>query len=307
MVSVAAVNAALLPSDDDEDCKLVDGTGSRGGLVAKGGSGNGAINSYMYDNDEDDWAQEDGDIQRSLLSDGQSQFVEPLPTKLSKRKKKTRGQAGAGDGGGGGGGVGGGGGGGGGSAKLDKVAIAEYSLVYLLVKLVVYALFFWLPFYLQRELGWTAAKASKLSSFNDLGTVIGGALAGLLSDRIFSGRRIPVIVGMLALSVPSLFLYRQYGVTPASNSALMVLVGLMLGGPAVLIASSCAVDIAQQGGGREAVSTVAGLIDGFGSIGAGAAQFLVVSVQQRVAANRGDAKSWDAVFYMLQARTTRTA
>ena len=55
-------------------------------------------------------------------------------------------------------------------------------------------------------------------------------MAGLLSDRMFKGRRIPVIAGMLALSVPSLFIYRKYGVTPMSNSVLMVLVGMMLGG-----------------------------------------------------------------------------
>ena len=78
--------------------------------------------------------------------------------------------------------------------------------------------------------GWTADKAATLSSFNDLGTVIGGTMAGLLSDRMFKGRRIPVIAGMLALSVPSLFIYRKYGVTPMSNSVLMVLVGMMLGG-----------------------------------------------------------------------------
>lgn len=73
-------------------------------------------------------------------------------------------------------------------------------------------------------------------------------------------------------------------------------------GPSVLIASSCAVDLAQQGG-KDAVSTVAGIIDGFGSIGAGAAQFLVVLVQQTVSENRGKAASWNAVFTMLQAFT----
>jgi hypothetical protein len=39
--------------------------------------------------------------------------------------------------------------------------------------------------------------------------------------------------------------YRTYGTTELSNSLLMVLVGLLLGGPSTLITTACAVDIAE--------------------------------------------------------------
>jgi sugar phosphate permease len=124
-------------------------------------------------------------------------------------------------------------------------------------------------------------------------------VAGMLSDSsLFHRQRAPVVALFLALSVPALFAYRTYGTSELSNSLLMVLVGLLLGGPATVITTACAVDIA-DGASAASVATIAGVIDGVGSVGAGCAQSLVAFVQREVAAKHGDAASWNAVFYML--------
>lgn len=49
----------------------------------------------------------------------------------------------------------------------------QYSLSYACLKLVNYAFFFWLPFYLNNNYGWKEAEADRLSVWYDVGGIVG--------------------------------------------------------------------------------------------------------------------------------------
>ena len=169
MIGVAMANALLLPSDDDEDCKLSGGSAASTSKVGRPGSfassaeaiGSttiaGRSSNYVYDDDDGldnnnssngggGGGGGDNDPYAIVATDSINADAPLLSLTSNHQRGGKRGwlrkkmkKAAAGNGGGG-------------TGSLDKLAIAEYSFVYLLVKLVVYALFFWLPFYLERAL-----------------------------------------------------------------------------------------------------------------------------------------------------------
>lgn len=186
--------------------------------------------------------------------------------------------------------------------------VIVYSLCYACLKLVNYALFFWLPYYLQNGLGWSGNEANELSTLYDVGGIVGGALAGWISDVM--KKTAPSSFFMLVISVPVLYAYRIYGSSHPVNSGLMFLSGILSGGPANMVSSAISADLGQQGpiaGNSQALGTVTGIIDGTGSVGAALGQYFVTFIQTRVEKQRGADASWDAVFYMLMAMSAGSA
>lgn len=59
----------------------------------------------------------------------------------------------------------------------------QYSLSYACLKLVNYAFFFWLPFYLSNNYSWKEAEADRLSVWYDVGGIIGEWQAGAAGFR----------------------------------------------------------------------------------------------------------------------------
>lgn len=170
--------------------------------------------------------------------------------------------------------------------------VLPYSLAYACLKLVNYSLFFWLPFYLTNSLHWPRTLASELSTLFDVGAIVGGTVGGLLSD--FMGYRSPVFGFMLMLAVPFLFIYRQYGTGLVGNALLMLTIGFWIGGPANLLSAAISVDLGRQEalkGDTEALATVTGIIDGTGSIGAAAGQYLIGLIETQ--------SGWQSVIYFL--------
>ena len=106
-----------------------------------------------------------------------------------------------------------------------------FSLCLFFTKLVAYTFLYWLPFYIERtEIGGvylTAAKASELSTLFDIGGVAGGILAGYVSDR-FNARSL-TSAGFVYLSIPVLYMYREYGSSSmGANVFLMMLAGMLV-------------------------------------------------------------------------------
>jgi OPA family glycerol-3-phosphate transporter-like MFS transporter 3 len=113
--------------------------------------------------------------------------------------------------------------------------VIPYSLCYAFLKLVNYSFFFWLPFYLHNAYGMAETAADTLSIWYDIGGIVGGTVAGFISDRI--QMRAVVSMPMLLASIPVLFVYGFGGVagTMFKNGLLLFFLGWLIGGVANLI------------------------------------------------------------------------
>jgi MFS transporter, OPA family, solute carrier family 37 (glycerol-3-phosphate transporter), member 3 len=102
--------------------------------------------------------------------------------------------------------------------------------VFVLPQGVNYALFFWLPDYLDRGLHLSADMSDLLSTFFDVGSIIGGVMFGLCSDpfvRRYRGvGRSLIIFPALILACGSLFMFRVAH-TPIATCVVMVSDGLL--------------------------------------------------------------------------------
>jgi hypothetical protein len=84
--------------------------------------------------------------------------------------------------------------------------------------------------------------AGNLSTLFDVGGIVGGALAGHLSDS--TGASAAVAAAFTVASVPALFLYRAFGhVSVGTNAGLMLVAGLLIAGPYALITTAVSADL----------------------------------------------------------------
>ncbi|KAA8580052.1 hypothetical protein FQN60_005587 [Etheostoma spectabile] len=177
--------------------------------------------------------------------------------------------------------------------------VLPYSLAYACLKLVNYSFFFWLPFYLSNNYGWKEAEADRLSVWYDLDVFFslcffasGGTVQGLISDCM--GKRSPVLAMSLALAMGALVGYSRSPNDQVINGALLATTGFFIGGPSNMISSAISADLGRQGalrGNQEALATVTGIVDGTGSIGAAAGQYLVSLIESKL--------GWMYVFYFF--------
>jgi sugar phosphate permease len=135
---------------------------------------------------------------------------------------------------------------------------------YFFMKLIRYVLFFWLPYYLETQLGYGVKLAGIAPTAFEIGGLCGAIASGYASDRLFGGRR--VIVGvislfLLAAAMPLYAYLVRLGL--GWNVAGLALVGFALFGPDTLLSATAAQDV----GGPAAAATAAGVINGLGSIG----------------------------------------
>jgi len=141
--------------------------------------------------------------------------------------------------------------------------VPSYALSFFALKLVNYSFFFWLPYFLHNQYRWSDSTANVLSTWFDVGGIVGGTVGGIGSD--YWGRRSPVVFGMAVLAVPSLFLLNGAPGDQMIVSALMSLCGLFIGGASNMIGAACAADLGKRAveyGMPSAVSMVTGFIDG---------------------------------------------
>ena len=167
-----------------------------------------------------------------------------------------------------------------------------YALSYACLKMVNYSFFFWLPTYLSQGLHWDDKLSDRLSNFYDIGGILGGIVAGVITDLM--GIRSPIVCLMLFLSMISIYLYSSLGGTYIANVILMIITGFLVGGPANIIPTAITADLGKQEkvrGSTEALATVTGIIDGTGSAGAAIGQYLVGIISKY--------GGWKWVFYFL--------
>ncbi|CAD6262786.1 unnamed protein product [Miscanthus lutarioriparius] len=138
------------------------------------------------------------------------------------------------------------------------------------------------------------SEAGVLSTLFDVGGVVGGILAGHISDHLDA--RALTAASFTFSAIPALFFYRIYGnVSLAWNIALMFVTGMLVNGPYALITTAVSADLGTHSslnGNSRALATVTAIIDGTGSIGAAIGPLLTGYIS---------ARSWSAVFTMLMA------
>ncbi|GMH08782.1 hypothetical protein Nepgr_010622 [Nepenthes gracilis] len=180
--------------------------------------------------------------------------------------------------------------------KIPGVAIYAFCLFF--AKLVAYTFLYWLPFYISyTEIGGeylSSETSGNLSTLFDIGGVVGGILAGYISDHL--NARAITAASFAYASIPALFLYRSYGyINIYVNAILMFIAGVFVNGPYALITTAVSADLGTHSslrGHSRALATVTAIIDGTGSIGAAIGPLLTSYIS---------ATSWTAVFTMLMA------
>ncbi|KAJ6426819.1 hypothetical protein OIU84_022416 [Salix udensis] len=176
--------------------------------------------------------------------------------------------------------------------------VAPFALCLFFAKLVAYTFLYWLPFYISHTAidgkYLSDGTAGNLSTLFDVGGVVGGILAGHISDRLDA--RAITAASFMYCSIPALFFYRSYGhLSLGVNIAFMLLTGMLVNGPYALITTAVSADLGTHSslkGNSRALATVTAIIDGTGSVGAAIGPLLTGYIS---------AKSWSAVFTMLMA------
>jgi len=167
--------------------------------------------------------------------------------------------------------------------------VITYALCYACLKGVNYAMFFWLPYYLKESTDLSYTQSSNLSMLYDIGQMVGGFMCGWISDIV--GQRSPPVWVSLMLSTAPIFALRLRTSIPVVG-IICFTGGLLVGGPANLISSAISADLGKHESlkaSQQAMSSVAGIIDGTASLGAAGTQYMVAAIP------------WHLVFLVLAA------
>jgi sugar phosphate permease len=171
---------------------------------------------------------------------------------------------------------------------LCKPSLWTIGIAYFFLELCRYALMFWLPYYMVRQLHYGLQTAGYLSSLYELVGIGGALFAGYVSDRFNQSRRAPVSAAMLCgLSLVMLFqpVFAHAGLVGIGIA--ISLAGFLSYGPDTLLSGAAAQDV----GETRAAATATGLIDGIGHLGAVISPFLVIFVSEHY--------GWDRLFLIF--------
>ncbi|WOG85785.1 hypothetical protein DCAR_0104978 [Daucus carota subsp. sativus] len=186
------------------------------------------------------------------------------------------------------------------SIKLSEACmipgVIPFALCLFFSKLVAYTFLYWLPFYLScTAIGgeyMSVKSAGNLSTLFDVGGIVGGILAGYISDKLKA--RATTAATFMYAAIPSMILYHIYGnASTTMNILLMMTTGLFVNGPYALITTAVSADLGTHSsvrGDSRALATVTAIIDGTGSLGAALGPLLTGFLST---------KGWHFVFGML--------
>lgn len=157
------------------------------------------------------------------------------------------------------------------------VNIGLVGCFYFGVKFVRYALWSWTPYFLEKNFGMAGDDAGYLSTIFDIAGFAGVIFAGVISDKLFNGKRTPISLIMLVGMTLACGCMYLFGSTSVGFFAVTLgMVGFMLFGPDSLLTGAGAIEI---GSPRTALAA-AGIINGIGSIGSVVQELLVAKVYE---------------------------
>lgn len=164
--------------------------------------------------------------------------------------------------------------------------------VYFLVKPTRYLLLFWSPVYIAERLGTNTADSGVLSSMFDLAGPIGTLAGGVISDKLFHAKRMPICVLACLILAALMIVFPFIPFTRLTMGVGMFIIGFLIYIPDSLIAGAAAIDF----GTKKGASTANGLINGCGSLGQMIGVMLPGAVQQMV--GKGN-DIWHSIFIGL--------
>ena len=160
---------------------------------------------------------------------------------------------------------------------------------YFFIKLIRYALLFWLPYYLATAQGYSTEKAANVSLAFDAGGLLGVIAIGRLADDFRRGKALLSALSVVLL-VPALGAYTLFDRQGTLGNVLaLAVLGALLFGPDSLLSGAAA----QDAGGAEAAATATGFVNGIGSFGAVLQGLIVPPIAERF--------GWTALFPALAA------
>lgn len=135
--------------------------------------------------------------------------------------------------------------------------------VYFLIKPTRYLIFAWSPLYINELLGTGTASSGLLGSMFDLAGPAGTLAGGVISDRLFKSKRMPICVIALFCTALAMVTFRFVPHSRLAVGTGMFVIGFLIFIPDSLVAGTAAIDF----GTKKGASTASGLVNGFGSIG----------------------------------------
>ena len=172
---------------------------------------------------------------------------------------------------------------------LANPMVLLLAAVYFFMKPARYAILFWGPKYVNEKLGTSVTQSGALGALFELAGPISVLVAGVLSDKLFRSRRMPISVLCLMSMAVVLFVIDKFPVSKLWFGVCLFLMGLLIYAPDSLVSGTAAVDF----GTKKGASTASGLINGCGSIGAIVGGTLPGFVEKKW--------GWDGVFTLLAA------
>lgn len=159
-------------------------------------------------------------------------------------------------------------------AALKLPTVFSYCSCYGCVKLIHLSIMIWVPYYMYDTLSIDTRIGGIIMILYSLGGVTGGIFSGLISDHISD--RSYVLLSMIMASVPMLNLLNfQLGSSQFWSFVLMFTVGFLVSGGSNFLSAVIAADMCDLDTETEAKSTLTGLVDASGGIGASLGQLIV--------------------------------
>ena len=142
---------------------------------------------------------------------------------------------------------------------------------YFMVKLVRYAMLFWMPLYLHQYLGFSSATAATVATLFDVGAFFGSVISGFIADNVRHSEN--VVLGMCLASalLCSLLAY-------VPNNVVVLLAGVAIAGPDALLTGLCTQQCVERANRPECLTTALSVVNGLGSLGAMLQGYLVTCV-----------------------------
>jgi OPA family glycerol-3-phosphate transporter-like MFS transporter len=151
-----------------------------------------------------------------------------------------------------------------------------------------YGVLDWAPTYLNEVKDFSFAQSGWAYAFYEFAGIPGTLLCGWISDRFFQGRRAPVSVGYMLLTLMCVMVYWK---NPAGNPnvdiAMLIGIGFFIYGPVMLIGVQ-ALDLAP----KKAAGTAAGFTGLFGYVGGAVTANVLIGYVV-------DMAGWDAGFSLI--------
>jgi sugar phosphate permease len=157
---------------------------------------------------------------------------------------------------------------------LRLPTVFNYCACYACVKLLHMAILIWIPYYLEVVLRVNMNVEGILMILYSVGGVVGGIFSGYISDKVED--RSYVMLAMLVASVPMINLMNfEFGRSNGMSFVIIFVIGALISGGSNLLSGVIAADMCDLDGETEAKSTLTGLVDCSGGLGASLGQILV--------------------------------